>query len=127
MVMLTGYVFLVICTTIIFRECYSEARYALIPFDTYESLYIKRIAQIILNVILFVPIGLFGGVTIKEFKKVALCGLILSVVIETTQLITKTGICSTDDVIHNTIGCVLGYLVYLMIRNIYRISIQRLT
>lgn len=125
--MLIGYVFLVICTTIIFRERYSEARYALIPFDTYESLYIKRVAQIILNVILFVPIGMFGCVAIKRFKKVVLCGLTLSVVIEVAQLITKTGICSINDTIHNTVGCALGCLIYLMIRNIYRISIQRLT
>lgn len=126
-VMLIGYVLLVISTTIIFRESHSEANCVLMPFDTYKSLYVKRVAQIILNVLLFVPIGIFGGVAIKRFKKVMLCGLTLTVVIEVAQLITKTGICSIDDTIHNTVGCALGCLIYLMIRNIYRISIQRLT
>lgn len=125
-VMLIGYILLVISTTIIFRERNSEASCVLMPFNTYKSLYIKRVAQIILNVLLFVPIGIFGGGAIKRFKKVVLCGLTLTVVIELVQLVTKTGICSTDDAIHNTIGCALGYLTYLMIRNIYRISKQRL-
>lgn len=126
LVMLMGYVFLVISTTIIFREKHSEARFVLTSFETYESLYIKRVAQIILNVLLFVPIGIFGGVAIKRFKKVMLCGLTLTIVIELIQLVTKTGICSTDDAIHNTVGCAMGYLIYIIIRNIYRISKQRL-
>lgn len=59
---------------------------------------------------LFVPIGfLLGGMIPKKFAKVLLIGWMLSILIELLQLETGRGLCETNDVIHNTVGCMVGY------------------
>ena len=42
-------------------------------------------------------------------------GAILSTIVEISQFATKRGLCETDDVIHNTLGCLLGYLIAIAI------------
>ena len=61
--LLMGYIFLVLCTTIFFREETFEKRYYIHPFWSYSVLYNKLLAQIIMNVFLFIPIGFFVGGT----------------------------------------------------------------
>ena len=41
-------------------------------------------------------------------------GFIFSSVIELSQLLLKRGLCEFDDVFHNTLGCVIGYGVGVM-------------
>lgn len=64
-----------------------------------------------LNVLLFVPIGFLAGFGLQglTFKNILLLGGILSVFIELLQFIFKKGFCETDDVIHNVLGCLIGY------------------
>ena len=116
--LLLGYVFLVFCTTIFFREDTYEKRYMLRPLWSYTVLYNRLLAQIIMNILLFIPVGFFAGGTLK--KKYILhaigIGFVLSFFIELTQLITTRGVFSVDDIIHNTIGCVIGYAFFLLFR-----------
>ena len=73
-------------------------------------IFTRNVMEILLNIIMFIPIGLLiGGSMPKQRGKVLLIGCVLSIVIETLQLITGRGLCETDDVIHNTIGCLIGY------------------
>ena len=66
--------------------------------------------EILLNIALFVPIGfLLGGMMPKGFLKVLLTGFLLSSLIELFQLASGRGLCETNDVIHNTVGCIMGY------------------
>lgn len=49
------------------------------------------------------------------------CGVSFS--IEMFQLLFKRGFAELDDMMHNTIGCMIGYGIYTMIKNGYeRIS-----
>ncbi len=120
--LLIGYIFLVLCTTIIFREETFEKRYHLCPLWSYTELYNTIIAQLIMNVMMFIPIGFFSGVALKKkhIWNVIEIGLILSLFIELTQLITTRGVFNVDDIIHNTLGCVIGFgcfvLCYKLIR-----------
>ena len=59
--LLMGYIFLVLCTTILYREESFENRYNLYPLICYTVLYNKLLAQIIMNIMMFVPIGFFVG------------------------------------------------------------------
>lgn len=62
------------------------------------------------NVPLFVPIGfLLGGIVSKGFVKACPIGCVLSILIELLQFATGRGLCETNDVIHNTVGCLVGY------------------
>ena len=114
--LLMGYIFLVLCTTIFFREETFEKRYYIHPFWSYSVLYNKLLAQIIMNVFLFIPIGfLVGGALKKKHLWNALgFGFVLSLFIEVTQLISTRGVFNVDDIIHNTLGCVLGFLCFVL-------------
>ena len=114
--LLMGYVFLVFCTTIFFREETFEKRYYLHPLWSYSVLYNKLLAQIIMNVILFVPIGFFAGGALKKkhIWNALGFGFVLSLFIEVTQLISTRGVFNVDDIIHNTLGCVLGFLCFVL-------------
>lgn len=112
--LLIGYVFLITCATILFRETSETIRYSMYPFWGYTQLYNKLIAQSILNVGMFVPIGYLLGVVIKQldFIKILGIGCLLSLTIEITQLLSRRGVCNIDDVIHNTLGCIIGYGIF---------------
>ena len=65
----------------------------------------------ILNVLLFVPIGFLAGCGVQRvtWKKVLFLGGGLSIFIELLQFIFKKGFCESDDVIHNVLGCLIGF------------------
>jgi len=114
--LLMGYVFLVLCTTIFFREETFEKRYYIHPLWSYSVLYNKLLAQIIMNVMLFIPIGFFSGVALKKkhIWNVVEIGFFLSFFIELTQLITTRGVFNVDDIIHNVLGCVIGFACFVL-------------
>ena len=122
--MFLAYLLMVLCFTILFREEKDVAQISMIPIWEYASLNYKLIAESILNVLLFVPLGFLAGAAIKGRKLLRTIGLCccISVTIELLQLITKRGVCNIDDVIHNTLGCFIGYglflLCYMTIRRI---------
>ena len=114
--LLIGYVFLVLCTTVIFREETFEKRYNLYPLLSYMMLYNNLLAQIIMNIVMFIPIGFFAGGALKKkhvWKAIEI-GIALSLFIEITQLITTRGVCNIDDVIHNTLGCIIGFSCFVL-------------
>ena len=114
--MFIGYVFLVLCTTIFFREETFIKRYHLSPLWSYRELYSNIFAQLIMNVLMFFPIGFFAGGSLKKkhIWNAIEIGLVLSFFIELTQLITTRGVFNVDDIIHNVLGCVIGFLFFAL-------------
>ena len=76
------------------------------------------IPEVVMNVVVFVPIGLLMGLIYNEEKwwRVIMAGVGVSFTIELLQLLSKNGCCETDDIIHNTVGCVIGYGAYCVAR-----------
>ena len=115
LLLLIGYLSIVLMSTVILRETYDDYRYELIPFWSYFA-YIHKdsqlLTQIYLNILLFVPIGLLLRVILhhKKMCKVLPCGIAISTLIETCQLLFKKGVFEFDDMFHNTIGCIIGFL-----------------
>ena len=66
--------------------------------------------EVVMNVAVFVPIGVLLGQIFKGMVwwKVLIPGVCVSVIIELLQLILMRGLCETDDVLHNTLGCLIG-------------------
>ena len=114
--MFIGYVVLILCTTIIFRTESDEMKYALYPFKSYIGIYNKMLAQNILNIVLFMPIGFLSGAALKKkhIWNAIKIGVGLSLSIEVTQLISKRGVCNIDDVIHNILGCAVGFAFFVL-------------
>ena len=114
--MFIGYVFLVLCTTIFFREETFVKRYHLYPLWSYTELYTTILAQLIMNIMMFVPIGFFVGGALKKkhIWNVIKIGFVLSLFIELTQLITTRGVFNVDDIIHNVLGCTIGFFCFVI-------------
>ena len=117
--LLLEWIFVVLGITVFFREERLLRAVNLIPLNSYfhyaKNTYLMEVAAInILNVALFIPIGLLSGYGFRNitWKKVLSIGALLSVFIEILQLILKCGLCEIDDVLHNAAGCMIGYGVY---------------
>ena len=64
------------------------------------------------NVALFVPVGLLFPLIHPAFDHpgyAVMNGLMLSVWIETIQMITASGTCDVNDILTNTLGTAMGY------------------
>lgn len=124
---LMGYASFILCATLLFREKTACARCYMIPFASYDDLYYKMIAEILLNVLFFIPIGFLIAAAVKQkgFLFVLCTGCMFSLAIETAQLLCHRGICNIDDVFHNTLGCAIGYVVYRLCKSIQKIFTKR--
>lgn len=84
------------------------------------------------NVVAFMPFGFLVPVMYREQRKgvsysghyfrsflfVTWLGFLFSFVIETIQLFTKVGCFDVDDLFLNTLGVVLGYIIYYISKKI---------
>ncbi len=88
-------------------------------YDIVKDPSVTSVFQVLFNIALTIPFGAFLKFRFNVSKRVAvLSGILLSLVIEFIQL---TGllfvfqgsyrVCDIDDVMLNTFGCVLGYMV----------------
>ena len=71
------------------------------------------------NVVVFMPFGFLVPILGRKKRKfwfTALASFELSLSVECIQLITKTGCFDVDDIFLNTIGGILGYLVYALMQ-----------
>ena len=122
-ILLVAWGILVVASTVAFRESSAERRIQLEPFRSYwdfgeHSYFLECFAVNMLNVVLFVPIGFLMGLGSQHvrWKQVALWGCLLSIAIEILQFIFRKGYCEVDDVLHNTLGCLIGYGMYKILR-----------
>ena len=119
--MLVEYVILLFFTTVFSRYYRETPKFSLTPFWSYMEIINGKhelIPEIIMNVAVFVPIGLFLGLTFRDlkWKGVLVVAVCISLSIEILQFILQRGFSELDDVMHNTIGCLLGYVAYKLAR-----------
>lgn len=112
--LLAEYVFLLLCSTVFFRSDVSD-NVNFVPFKTYQE--IKNgnkflLSQSIMNVAVFVPIGLLLAIAVKSWYIALSMGVLISLCVEMLQYFFSKGYCEIDDVIHNTLGCLLGFSLY---------------
>ena len=132
---LTEYIFCVYGLTIIFRKANRAYSLFLTPFWSYKEIFNGKdpslINEIILNVVLFVPIGLLWGAQSKnrtnkqQWLAAFVLGMGLSIVIEVLQLVFKKGSFEIDDIIHNIVGCILGFAAWKGCKKIVEAIKQR--
>jgi len=105
---------------------YLEYRMNWIPFheinenirDIIEDQSMRGFLNFAGNIVAFIPLGfmlpiLFGPKK-AGFTRVLIISILLSASFELLQLITSMGACDIDDVILNTSGGVIGYLLFLL-------------
>lgn len=75
--------------------------------DTVKTL---AAANLVGNIIMFVPLGIFWGR--KRFISFLIWAVALTIIIEVVQLFTLKGSFDVDDILLNVFGAVIGYFLY---------------
>ena len=116
--LLWAYVAFMYWATVFSRADYEQSSINWTPFWTYKAIangssYL--IADVINNVVMFIPIGLLLSflITKKYWWLVLVFGVVISITIELLQRYLQRGLCEMDDIIHNTIGCLLGLAIVI--------------
>ena len=109
--LLIEYIFLLFCSTVIFRPTVEVRQYDFHPFWSYDRP--ELLVENIMNVVVFIPVGILLGIAFKQMTwwKALLIGCGISVTIETLQFFFMRGFSELDDVMHNTVGCLIGFLI----------------
>ena len=108
-----GYLVILAMQTFFSREPGSRTGIDLALFSTWGRT-AQAHAYVVENVILFIPFGILFPSVFPYFRTAVRCvgcGFLASVLIETAQLVTSRGHCQVDDVVMNTLGAWIGYLV----------------
>jgi glycopeptide antibiotics resistance protein len=114
-VLLAEYVYLLFCSTVFFRRNNALVGFNCIPFKTYKEIITGRdflFSQTIMNVLVFIPIGLLLRIIENKWYVALSMGFLISLCVEMLQYFLAKGYCEIDDVIHNTLGCLLGFGLY---------------
>ena len=80
----------------------------------------EDLSQFYLNMMLFVPLGYLLPYVFRWFRarvrvRPVVFGLLLSLVVENLQLVTRRGMYDFDDIISNTVGAWVGQLLYIAV------------
>ena len=111
-ILIGAYIAVVLWITL-FSRIGNEYREFLYPFYSYKKILRgnkKFFLENVGNIILFIPFGItmksFG---VKSLKRTILIGFVTSLFIELFQTVFALGTFECDDLMHNTIGTILGY------------------
>ena len=123
--LLVEYVFLIFCSTVIFRSFDENCGHNFHPFWSYAAIAEGRedlILENIMNVVAFVPVGMLLAIAFRSMSwwKALLIGCGLSVGIEAMQYFFHRGFSEFDDVMHNTVGCLIGFGIISILRIIFK-------
>lgn len=110
----TGFLGIVLASTVLTREV-EVRQYKLIPLWSWKEVIVhndmKLLQEILLNCILLMPAGgllpFMRGEKVKA-RSALMIGFGISAVIEVSQLIFRRGVFEWDDMIHNSLGCMIG-------------------
>ena len=114
-VYLVAYLTALICVTLIFREPENlNDPIDFVPFNTPGGTrYI--ILYAVANFLLFIPMGLLIPRLFRKFRYMIATTMICvlaSVLIEFVQLVFERGLFQIEDIIMNTLGGIVGYVLY---------------
>lgn len=122
LVLLLLYLMVVAYVTLFSRsEGHSTA--ILLRFDSFSEALQKKslepLQHVFLNAIMFIPIGfLFSMIhdSFDSFFFVAPLGLMMSTLIEATQMFLTIGQCDVEDILANTMGTIVGLIIFRIYR-----------
>ena len=121
--LLGGYLSVLAWSAILSRPVNSRVSVDFFGFGFLLSLNPRNISFAIENIIMFMPFGFLLPLTLKKIDSIpksAAAGFCASLVLEIIQLITGRGFFEVADILNNTIGFVLGYILLMLIRKIIR-------
>lgn len=109
-----AYLMVVFYMTFLCREPGSRNDISLVLFETWGEQFSSH-AMFIENIILFIPFGMLLPLLYRRFRQGWICvlaGFLCSCSIEIMQHLTGTGYLQLDDIVTNTAGTLLGWLLW---------------
>lgn len=115
--------FLVFSQTVLVRVPTETAQYELTPFWSLKlepaSLRREVLSQVVANIFMFVPLGFLGTWYTKGNAVIpTVCLSMFSAMIEILQYHLHKGTAEVDDVISNTIGAVVGAVIFIALQRV---------
>ena len=81
----------------------------------------------LLNTVMFIPLGLLLPLVSGRFykgKHVLFCGALFSLLIESSQLLCQVGIFEFDDLLFNTLGAAVGWLLFRLVFLLFDLPVK---
>jgi glycopeptide antibiotics resistance protein len=77
----------------------------------------ESLEEVILNILLYVPMGYLMPVVWPRLRvaHVIIIGFLSSILTETIQLVFRLGLFEVDDLVNNTLGTIIGVILYLLL------------
>lgn len=113
-----AYIVVLVRTVYCSRPFFSRDKVNMAVMGTWGTT-LRSHAFVIENLMLFIPLGILLPLCFPGARKSWICiisGCIFSIFIETVQWITQRGNCELDDVIMNTLGTAVGWMIYMGVR-----------
>ena len=122
-ILLSEYVILLYSSTLLLRDHMEKCGPNFEPFWSYTAIQGGNehiLVESIMNVVAFIPLGILLNTAFSSIRwwQIISVGCAISVSIEILQFTFKRGYAETDDVIHNTLGCFIGYGITMIILKI---------
>ena len=115
----------------VFTRTGTTRQYELVPFWSWRDILRYHDRQLLkenlLNCILLFPAGALLPVIANhevKWSRALAFGVLVSAVIETSQLITMRGLFEWDDMIHNGLGCMVGCILMNRTIQIFRLNMK---
>jgi glycopeptide antibiotics resistance protein len=110
------------------RFSYMENRsFNLVPFGEYFISNGKiDVSEIILNVLIFLPLGIYTGVLFKKwnFGKDLFFFFFISLMFEGLQFIFRAGAFDITDIITNILGGTIGFMIFIAIEKLFNNNVK---
>lgn len=113
--LLIGYVIIILSVTVLFRTSFEGQHFQPQLFWSYEVWEIQK-NQIIANILLFIPFGVITG-SLWKWKGI-IAGTVVSTTVELLQFVSSRGLFEFDDIVHNTLGTIIGVSVFVLIQRL---------
>lgn len=104
----------------------AERRVNLVPYNNAMSNGNIDLGETIMNVIIFLPLGIYAGVLFKRWS----IGLKLffffltSLMFEVLQFVLRVGSFDMTDIVNNTLGGIIGLMIFLAIEKVFNNSFK---
>ncbi len=115
----------------VFTRTGTTRQYELVPFWSWREIIQYHDRQLLkenlLNCVLLFPAGALLPVIANhevKWSRALAFGVLVSAVIETSQLITMRGLFEWDDMIHNGLGCMVGCILMNRTIQIFRLNMK---
>ena len=124
---------IVLLFTVLGRRSYKtdDMIYNLELFSCYRRIFAEHnqpmLISVLQNIFMFVPIGFSLAVIFKKHRIIipTLISFDLSLCIEVCQLLLKSGFFELDDLFNNTLGAIIGIILYLVCDLIYNKALKK--